>query len=214
MQLRQSEQVCVPDKDGVCPRDVEAVFDDVGGQQDVAVASGERHDRFIHGRCWHLPMRNADRKLRNALAQSRLDLGDILDARDNDKALPATSELAHQRDADGSAVEGRKRGADGQTPARRRRQQAHLLDPDHRRLQCPGDGCRRHGKHMQRGRKLGHGPLLSQSEAVFFIDDEKGKACKVHILGQDRLGRNDDAKAAFGERCLYLLCLGSLDEPR
>ena len=44
IELRQAETIGAIDEDGVCSRDVEAVFDDGGGDQDVGFVA----DKFQH----------------------------------------------------------------------------------------------------------------------------------------------------------------------
>jgi hypothetical protein len=93
VKLRQSEAIRVMHDHRVRARDVEPRFDDVGREQHVAVARRERHHRLVDLARRHLAVRLDEAEFRHELGELRGKRGHVVDARNDDEALPTPRTL-------------------------------------------------------------------------------------------------------------------------
>jgi hypothetical protein len=124
--LRQPEHIGAVHDQRIGGRNVEAGFDDRGGEKHVELAVIEGgHHVFQHaGR--HLAVGDGNAHLRHGLVEEGLGVGEILDARADVEALAAAIALAQQRFAHHDRVEGRDKGAHREPIDRRRGDDRHL----------------------------------------------------------------------------------------
>ena len=200
MQLRQAEPVGSPDQHGVGARHIKTALDDVGGQKDVAIAVRERHHHPVHRLRLQAAMGDLQPELGREGAQLFGDRLDVLDAGNDDEALTVAAFLPHQRRPHRRCVIGRQEGADGSAPRGWAGDHADLLQTDHRRLQRAGYGGRGEGQQMAAGGEASQLRLDGGAELLLLIDDHQSKVVKAGLLGGQRVGADDDAGLARGER--------------
>ncbi len=199
IELRQAEHVGAMDDQRVGGRDIEAGFDDGGRQQHVELAVVEAaHDVFELGRR-HAAMRHAELDLGNMVAQEVGLFLEIGDARADIKALAAAIMLAQQRLADDDGIEGRDIGPHRQAVERRRGDERKLAHARQRQLQGARDGRRGQRQHMHIGAQLLEPLLVLDAEMLLLIDDEEAEIAEFDILGEERMGADDDVDVALCE---------------
>jgi len=112
------------DDDGVDRRQVEAGFDDVGGQQDVGFAVVEGGDARFELARRHLAVGEDDVDLGHQLGQGLADPFQVFDARAHVEGLAAAVSLAQDGLAYDHRIVGQHEGAHRQAVDRRRGDQA------------------------------------------------------------------------------------------
>jgi hypothetical protein len=109
-------------------RNVEAGFDDRGGEKHVELAVVERgHDVFEDARR-HLAVRHRNPHFRNVAIEERFGLAQILDAWADIERLPAAIALAQERLAHCDRIEWRDESAHREPIDRRRGDDRHFTD--------------------------------------------------------------------------------------
>ena len=189
-------------------------FDDVGRQQEIVGALVEGgHHGFELGRR-HPAMRHGDADLGHHLAQFLAHLVEIGDARRDIEDLPAAVALPQDRLAHHHRIERRHEGAHRQPVDRRRGDDAHLAHAGERQLQGARDRRRGQGQHMHVGLQLLQPLLLGDAEMLLLVDDDEAEMGETHILGEERVGADDDLDPAGGKFVLGLLRLLGRDQAR
>ena len=124
---------------------------------------------------------------------------EIDDARHDIENLPAAVALAHDRFADRDRIVGHHKGAHRQPVDRRRGDDAHLADPRQCQLQGARDRRRGQCQDMDIGLELLQLFLLRDAEMLLLVDDQQPETSEPHILGEQRVGADDDVEAALGQ---------------
>jgi hypothetical protein len=159
-------------------------------------------------------MRHADADFRHDLAQFLAHLVEIGDARRDIEDLPAAVALPQDRLAQHDRVERHHKGAHREPVDRRRRDDAHLAHAGERQLQGARDRRRGQGQHMDVGLELLQPLLLHDAEMLLLVDDHQAEMRETHILGEQRMGADDDLDLAGGDLLLDLLRVLGRDEAR
>ena len=139
------------DRHRIGARHIQPRLDDVGGEQDVAVAAPEAHHRLVDLGSRHLAMRLQQLEFGHQLGQLVRERRHVGDARHNDEALPAARAFAQQGRAQRLGREGGDGGADRLAARRWRRDYRELAQAHQRRLQRAWDRGGRQRQHMARG---------------------------------------------------------------
>ena len=214
IELGKAETVGAVDDEGVGRGDVEPAFDDRGRQQHVifAVVKGA-HPLLDLGR-GHLAMGGDRADLGDFLAQPLLDVGEVGDARDDVKALPAAIMFAQQRFADDDGIARGDIGADRQAIDRRRLDHRQLAQARHRHLQRARDRGGGEGEDMDVGAE-GFQPLLvGDPEMLLFVDNDQPQLLELDAFREEGVGADDDVHRAILEPFAGPFRLGRRDQPR
>ena len=126
IELREAELIRAVHDECIGGRNVEARFDDVGGQENIDLAVVERRHRFFQPGRADLAMRRRRLHFGNRRLEEFHRAAEIGDARHDVEALAATIMLAQQRFANGERIERRHIGAHRQAVDRRRRDQRQV----------------------------------------------------------------------------------------
>ena len=141
-------------------------------------------------------------------------LVEIGDPRHDIEDLPAAVALAHDRLADRHRIVGHHKGAHRQAIDRRRGDDAHLAHPRQRQLQGARDRCGGHRQDVDVGLELLQLLLLRHAEMLLLVDDEEPEMGEPDILGEQRVGADDDVEPAVGELLFDLARVLGGDQPR
>src|SRR6202789_901282 len=165
--------------DGVGEGDVEAVFDDAGGDEDVVlvVHKGE-HDPFEFG-FGELAMADDDARLWDEFADFGGDVVDGFDAVVDEVDLAAALELHLDGGADEFFVKFGDDGLDGHAVFGRGLDDGHVAEADERHVQGAGDGRGRHGEDVDVGAHLFEAFFVADAEALFFVYDQEAEIVKL-----------------------------------
>ena len=144
-----------------------------------------------------LPMRHDHRHLGDVGRQPVLHLGQVRQPRNHEEALPAAILLAQQRLANGDAVEFRHIGADRQPVDRRRRDDRQITHTRKRQLQRARDRRRGQRQDVNVRAQLLQPLLVGDAEMLLLIDDQQPDILELDLLGQHRMGADDDIDAAI-----------------
>ncbi len=197
VQLGQAELVGALDDDGVGARYVDAGLDDGRGDQHIEALVVEVAHHLFEFALAHLPVADADTRLRHQLGQVGGAFLDGLDVVVQVIDLTAAQQLAQQGFLDGRLVLLHHEGAHRQ-PARRWRR-------DDRQIAHARDG------HVQgaRDRRCGQGQnidlaaqrlelfLLAHAKPVFFVDDHQAEVLDLDVILQKLVRTDDDVDLAL-----------------
>ena len=106
--------------------------------------------------------------------------------------LPASCDLPGDRFPDSLVTVLHDIRLDRQTVLRSLFQNAHIADPRKAHVQRPGDRCCRQREDIHILAHFLDLFLVGHAEALLLIDDEKAQVFKLHILGQQPVGPDDD----------------------
>ena len=193
VKLRQPIHIGTMHDQRIGGRNIKPGFDDRRGQKHIVFAIVKGVHPVIQLARRHLAVGD---NIRNLLAQKFLDIRQIGDARHHIKALPAAIMLAQQGLAQCHRVELGNIGADGQPVDGRRADQAKLAHTGQRHLQRARDGRGRKRQHMHLGTQLFEPLFMGHAKLLFLINHDQAQIGEAHILGQHRMGADDDIDLA------------------
>ena len=121
-------------------RNVDAVFDDVGRQQDIVLAIIESSHAIFELLRAHLAVGADDFHFGHQFLQHVFNILQVFDARADVEGLAAAIMFAQDGFADDHGIERQHEGADGQAVNRRRCNDAHIAHACQRHLQGARDG--------------------------------------------------------------------------
>ncbi len=196
VELRQAKGIGAVYNQGVGVGDVEAAFDDGGGEQHVNAAFGKIAHHLREFTLVHLTMPNANARLRNELLQVQFHRVDGLHAVVDKEDLPAALQFAQ----DGLAYQfGRIR------PDVRHHRQAffgrgveggNIAHARERHVERARDGRRGQGQHVHFGAQLLEVFLVRHAEALLFVNDDQPQILELDILRNQAVGADDDIHLA------------------
>ena len=187
------------DDDGVGVGDVDAGFDDGRAQQHVEALLVEVQHYPLQFAFRHLPMGDADARLRHQSLQLVVHAADALDVVVQEIHLAAARELALEGFAQQCVVPGVDEGLHGQAVGRRGGDDRQVAQPAHRHVERARD--RRGGQGEQvhvRAQRLQRF-LLAHAEALFLVYDHQAEVLEPHVRLQQAMGADDHVELAFGE---------------
>ena len=152
VELGEAEHVGPVHDEGVGGGDVEAGFDDGGGEQHVELALVERGHHVLELPRRHLAMSDRHLGLGHLGIEEALHLRQILDPRHHIEGLAAAIALAQQGLADHQRIERDHEGAHREAVHRWRRDDREFAHPGHGELE------RARGSGSPRGSARGHRP--------------------------------------------------------
>ena len=196
VELAEAVAVGAVDEDGVGERDVEAVFDDGGGDEHVVLVVHEgEHDAFQLG-FGHLAVAHDDARGGDEFLDARGDFVDGFDAVVDEVDLAAAFELKLDGRADDLLVELGDHGLNRHAVFGRRFDDAHVAQADQRHVQRARDGRGRHGEHVDLLAHLFQALLVAHAEALLFVDDEQAEVLELDVFGEQAVGADEDVDFA------------------
>lgn len=214
VELRQAEHVGAVDDDRVDRWQIEPGLDDVGRQQHVVTALIEGANGAFEFTRRHAAVGGDDFDLGHQLGEDLRDVVQELNPRRDIEGLAAAIALAQDRLADNDGIEVGDERTDGQAIDRRGRDQAHLAHAGERQLQRPRDRCRGERQDVNVALQPLQTLLVSDAKVLLLIDDDEAEIAKGDVLGQERVGADDDVDGALTQPALGGFCLLRCDEPR
>ena len=104
-------------------------------------------------------------------------------------------------------------GADRPPLRRRRRDDAQILQAEHRRLQGARDGRRRQGQDVDVAREVAQLAFMGKAEALLLVDDDEAEVLEGDALAGERVRADDDVDGAVRQARLDGPRLGRPHEP-
>ncbi len=182
VQICQPEAVCAVNDDGVGVGNVNAAFNDGGGEQDVCFSCHEVAHDELKLALVHLPVANNNAGVGHELVQPCLHLPDALHAVVQEEDLPAARHFSlnglgdellavggHRR-LHGQAVEGG--GIDG----------AHVARAHERYIERARDGRGGEGEHVHHAEHALELLLVAHAEALLLVDDGKPQILEDNVF--------------------------------
>ncbi len=193
---------------------VQTRLDDRGGEQHVVLAVIEPcHDVVELGRR-QPPVRYRHLHFRHMLAQERGHLVEVGNPRADIEALATAIKLAQQGFADDHRIERRDIGAHRQPVERRRGYQRQLANPRQRQLQGTRDRRGGERQNMHVGAQFLQLLLVLDAEVLLLVNDQQAQVAELHVIGQQRMGTDDDVHVAGSQTRLGLVDFLSAHQPR
>ena len=184
------------DQHGIGERDVEAVFDDGGGDQHIVLVVHEgQHDALELGFA-HLAVADDDARAGHQFLDARGDLVDGFDAVVDEVDLAAAFEFELDRRANDLFIELGNHGLNGHAVFGRGLDHRHVAQADQRHVQGARDGRGRHGEHVDLFAELLEALFVAHAEALLFIDDEQAEVLELDVFGQQAVGADQDVDLA------------------
>src|SRR5579863_5878951 len=209
IKLAEAVPLGAVDQDGIRQRDVEAVFDDRGGNQHVEFVAHEGQHHLLKLAFAHLAVGNGDTRTGNKLLNARRDFVDRLDAVVHEEHLATAFQLHFDRRAHDFFVESRNYGLNRHAILGRRLDDAHVAQADERHVQRARNGRGAHGEHVNLLPQLLEPFLVANAEALLFVDDEQAEILKLDVLREQAMRADQDIDLAgfhLLEDQLLLLC--------
>ncbi len=170
IELRQTEAVGAVHDQRVGGRNVEPGLDDVGGDQQVELAVVERRHDLLQLLRRHPAVGDGDLHLGHQMVELLRELRLVLDPGADIEGLAAAVVLPQDRLAQHHGVGRQHEGAHRQAIDRRGGDDAELLQPAERHLECARDRRRGHGQHVDLGAQLLQALLVGDAEMLLLVD--------------------------------------------
>ncbi|MCW0462066.1 hypothetical protein NB717_003134 [Xanthomonas sacchari] len=199
VQLRQAEAVGAVDDDGVGVGDVDARFDDRGRQQHVEALLLEIQHHLFQLALGHLPVGDADARLRHQLAQLALHAADALHVVVQEVQLAAARQFALEGFAQQRVVPLGDEGLHRQPVRRRRGDDRQVAQAGHGHVQGTRDRRGGQGQQVHVGAQRLQRFLLAHAEALLLVDDDHAQVLELHVRLQQAMGADDHIDAAGGD---------------
>ena len=191
IKFSEAETVSAIDQDRVGTRNVEAVFDDGGRNENVSFIADEFQHHAFEFFLGHLAVSNNDTRFGNQLLHHDSEGIDGFDAIVNEENLAVASKLSF----DGSLHQlFPKRGDDGlngEAIAGRSFDDGHVAKTNKRHVQCARNGCGRKREGVYVFAHFFEALFVGDAEALFFVHDEKTEVGELHVFGKQAM-RTDD----------------------
>jgi len=180
--LRQAEFVGAVDDDGVGVGDVDAGFDDGGGDEDVVVAVLEvLHDVFEFAFA-HLSVGDGDALLGQVFLDEAGDAFDAVDVVVQDVGLPAPAVFAFAGVGDGVDVPFAEDGLDVLSSGGRGGDDADVAQAAQRQVQGARDGGGGQGEQVGVASEAFEFFFVAHAEALFFVDDDEAEVFELDVF--------------------------------
>ena len=188
--------------------DVEAVFDDGGGNEHVefVVHKGEHH--LFEFALAQLAMADRNARGGNEFLDARRDLIDVFDAVVDEVDLAAALEFEFDGGANDLFIELRDHGLNGHAVFGRRLDDRHVAQTHQRHVQSARNGRGAHGEHVNLLAHLFEAFLVTHAEALLFVDDEQAEVLEPDVFRKQAVGTDQDSTCGFDFFDNLLLLLG------
>ena len=194
------------DDQSVGARNVKTVFDEHGRDQQVIFALDELEHDPLEFLIIHLPVGDADARVRRELLHQRGHAPDRLHAVVHEVDLPLAPHLLQNGGLDDPVAEGRHHGLDRQAPARRGLDHRKIAQASERHIQRARDRRRRHGEHVHVGLEFLQLLLRRHAEALLLVHDQEPEIVEAGVLRKQAVRADQDVDlAGFRLRQDFLL---------
>ncbi len=126
------------------------------------------------------------------------DVVDRFDAIMNEVDLAAAFQLHLDGGTHQLLVELGDDGLDGHAIFGRSLDHAHVAQADQRHMQCTRDGSGGHRQHIDVGSHLLQPLFVTDTKALFFVDDQQAKVLELQVLREDAMRSDEDIDFAVG----------------
>ena len=178
--------------------DIEAGLDDGRADEDVVLPRDEGGHGFFQFACTHLPVANNDARFGYQGGQPFGNGPDGLHAIVQVEDLAAAGQLGLHGIAHEFLVVAADDGADGEAFAWGRLNDAQVAGAHEGEVERPWNRGRTHGKHIDLGAHLLQAFLVTDAEAVLFIDDDEAEFTEGGAVGEQGVGADYDVNRARG----------------
>ena len=190
MQFAQAKAMCVVDDHCVGSRDVDATFDDGGRNQNVSFAAHESSHDLLEFAIAHLSVTNHNSRSRRKsphIIGCRLNVVHTIMHPEN---LSFSSQFAGNCTCESFLIP-RNHFGHNRTPIRGRRcQTGNIAQSQHCHVKRARNGRRAECQHICSQTEFKESLLVLDTEALFFINDDKSKIVKSNI-GRKQSVRSD-----------------------
>ena len=207
VQFREPVPVSAIDDDGVAEWNVQTVFDDGCGQQDVGLVPHEGQHHALQFGFGHLAMADQYARFGHHLADLVGDVVDALDAVVHEVDLAAAFHLFLDSRAQEFFIPSGNDRLDRHAIFGRRLDDAHVAQTEQRHVQGTRDGRGRHGQDVDFFAQLLQPFFVAHAEALLFVDDDQAQIAELHVLRERTMGADDDVHLAGGDFLDGLLLL-------
>ena len=214
MQLRQPELVRPVDEDGVGVGDVDAVLDDGGANQQVQLAAVEAPHHGFQFALAHLPVADADARLRRQGGQFLCHPLDGAHFVMHIEDLAAAQQFPLDGLPNQAAALFPYEGPNGQAAGRRRGDDRQIANAAHGHVQGAGDGRGGQRQHIHLRPQRPQPLLLANAEAMLLVDDDQPQVCEAEGRAQQLVGADQDVQLAGRQPLPGRLQLALAAQPR
>ncbi len=182
VELGKAEAVGAIDEDSVRAGDVQAVFDNRGGYEDVGFVADEFQHYSFQLFFTHLAVGNHDAGLRDELRHQRGERINGFDAVVDEIDLAVAGHFVFDCAADQLFAKGRHRGLNRQAVARGSFDQRHIAEADQRHVEGARNGGRGEGQRVYVLAHFFQALFVRHAEALFFVHDQQAEVLELYVL--------------------------------
>ena len=199
VEIGEAEAVGAVDDDGVGVGDIEAGFDDGGGDENVDVTGDEGAHDGLEFVLAHLAVADGDGGVGDELFDARGEFVDGADAVVEEVNLAAAFEFADDGVAHGAFVVGADGGLDGLAVGRRGLDEGHVAGSHEREVEGAGDRGGGEGEDVDESEAVLEDFLVLHAEALLLVDDDEAEVFEFDVVAEEAVGADDDVDGAGGE---------------
>ena len=196
VKLGESQAVGAIDEDGVAERDIEAVLDDGGRDQDVGFVMHELEHHFFQFAFRHLAVTYDDARSRHQRLELGGDLPDAVHAVVHEVNLAAALEFLLDGGLDELLVPTGDHSLNRDAVLGRSFDHAHVAQADQGHVQRARNGRGRHGQHVHLLAHLLQAFFVAHAEALLFVHDQQAEVGELHVFRNQAMGADQDVDFA------------------
>ena len=198
VEVGEAEVVGGIDDDGVGIGDVNAVFHDGGGDENVVVVVDEAEDDALQFGGRHLAVARHDTGIGHVFVNQLLEAIDRGDAVGDDIHLAVAAHL--EVDGVGNDLVAKRMylRLDGAAVGRRCLDDGEIAGTHQRKLESAGNGRGRHGERIDVDLHLTQSLFDRHAELLLLVNDEQAQVFELHALADEFVRANDDVDGAVG----------------
>jgi hypothetical protein len=196
VEIGEAEAVGAVDDDRVRVGDIEAAFDDRGGEQHVGFAGDEAGHHVLEFLRVHLAVADDDPRLGHEQLELLRDFLDGVDAVVEEIDLAVARHFALDGFADDALVVGRDDGLDRMPVGRRGLDRAHVARAGEREIKRARNRRGRKREHIDEPEELLEFFLLLHAEALLLVDDDEAEVLEFDVLREQPVRADDDIDRA------------------
>lgn len=199
VEVGEAEAVGAVDEDGVGVGDIDAGFDDGGGEEDVGLVVDEGVHDVFEVVFFHLAVADEDACFGDEFGEAFMDLFDGFDAVVEEEDLAAAFHFAADGVADGAFVVGGDGGGDRESVGWWGVDGGHVAGAHECHVEGAGDGGCGECEDVDLAEEFFKFFFMGDSEALFFIDDGEAEIFVFDVSGDEAVGADDHVNGAVGE---------------
>ena len=181
MQFAQAKAMCIVDDHCVGSRDVDATFDDGGRNQNVSFAAHESSHDLLEFAIGHLPVTNHNSRSRRKSSHIIGCRLNVMHSIVHPENLPFTSQFARNCTCESFLIPRNHFGHNRTSIRWRRCQTGNIAQSQHCHMKRARNGRRTECQDICSQTEFKESLLVLDTEALFFINDDKSKIVKSNI---------------------------------